>query len=168
MNLFNNGKRATKWIVTFIILLLIWFAYESKAEATVEAGITAISAKYSNGNSLILTERFNNKWVIGLGLISDQVYKDSKIRNNPVFFGQRLVYGPGIFKNVGLGIGAGYLGNTSEINGSKFNYMLSAEYFKPRSGIIPDYFILRHLSNAGSTPPNKGQDLLSFGYVFGK
>ena len=46
--------------------------------------------------------------------------------------------------------------------------MLTIEYSKLRLGFWPDYYLIRHVSNAGVAHPNSGLNLLNFGYRFGK
>jgi len=169
--IFNNKRKTKIAIVAFLTLLFVWFCTEDSyadSRTLTEFGVAGPNHKFDRGYSLYVTQRWNNKWNVGLGLLSEMEYYDQTVSNNMVLFGQRLVYGPGIFKDVGLGIGVAYLGNTSVTNGSHLNYMLSMEYFKIRKGIIPDYIVYRHMSNAGTKRPNPGIDAISIGYAFGK
>lgn len=163
MSLFRN-KRMTNFLVTaFILVLLGFLAYEVRADTTTfEGGVTLLNTNNSGGESIMISERWNDTWAVGIGLIGEQKDKyDRNIDNNMLLYGQRLVYGPGWLSELGLGFGISYLNNTTTVTGTHLNYMLSVEY-----GYQDWYLIYRHMSNAGSRAPNTGQDLLSVGYKF--
>ncbi len=158
MALFNNTKKAQIVIGCFIILFLGFLSCEAKAGTTFEVGATVLSNEFSGGEVLILSERFGRKWNMGIGLIGDQKDKyDRFIRNNLLAFGQRTVY----WRDFNLGFGLSYIGHETTVNGSKVNFMLSAGYDWNRFHVV-----FRHMSNAGSTPPNAGQDMILIGYSF--
>lgn len=163
MSLFKNTKGTRIAVGVFLVCILTFFAYEAKGETTAEGGITVLNLEHSDGYNIFITERFNDKWSAGLGLVGEQVDKyEREIDNNLHIFGQRVVSGPGILSRVELGIGLNYALNKTTVNGSNLNYHLSLQLD------VTDkvYFIYRHISNAGSRSPNTGQDLLNFGWRF--
>ncbi len=188
--LFNNPRGARIAIVVFVILLLWFFARESSAETTVEIGPTFLGSTLSDSVDLILSEKWDDKWRIGLGVIGAQNYYDThvhkydrpikglestwrtvhnhkfNINNNIFVYGQRIVKGYGKLDKVYLGLGAAYFNTTSKVVGSRFNFALSIEYVYPRVDYWPDYYVLRHFSNAGSESPNPGQNALNVGWSF--
>jgi hypothetical protein len=66
-----------------------------------------------------------------------------------------------------VGGGAAYKTETDDINGSNWNFaeQLGWRFPPPVSGGRFE-FAIRHVSNAGMKKPNKGEDFLSFAYVF--
>jgi hypothetical protein len=168
VSLFKNPKPVRYVIAGFIILALVFFAYEAKASQTsFEGGVAFTSIIISGrGPNIILTEKWD-KWVLGMGLIGEQVDKwDRDIKNNMFVFGERRVCGPEYLKNLCLGMGLGYFQHTTPSMGSKLNFQLSVEYKFEHKGILPDYFVFRHLSNGGTSPPNAGQNMFNVGYRF--
>ena len=167
---FSDMKPARILLPLFVLGLLIFFAFEAKADTTVEVGIPVVSDKFAtDGADLLLIERFDDRWALGLGLISSYTDKyDREVVKNMVVFGQRTVRGPGdgFWNDMMLGIGVSWFQNTTTINGSKVNFALSIEYNNNRKSIFPDIIVWRHFSNAGTVKPNTGSDFLNFGYYF--
>ena len=161
MNLFNNKDKIKIVILSFLILFIGFLSCESiKAETVFEAGATSLSADFSGGADIFITERWDRKWNMGIGLLGEQTTKyDVNINNNLMLFGERTVYRQDFY----LGLGLAYLGNTTAVNGSHLNYLLSVGYDWNNWGIV-----LRHISNAGTSPPNSGQELLNIRYAFGR
>jgi hypothetical protein len=61
-----------------------------------------------------------------------------------------------------VGIGAVYFNKTDELNGSQLNYSLLLRY-----NITDRWAVsVRHFSNAGTTKPNTGRDLVLISYRF--
>jgi hypothetical protein len=148
-----------KWIVlVFILLFFCFLAYESQA-AEVEIGPTNLSGRWSDGGTLLITERVN-KWSFGGGIISEQYCHctyPADIATNIFFQVQRVVD----HKGWEIGVGPAYFQNTNRALGTNLNWALSIGYR------WDDFSIrVRHYSNAGSGSPNLGQDLLTFGYIF--
>ena len=92
-------------------------------------------------------------------MLGEQSAGDIFIESNILVFGQRTVY----YKNMNLGLGLAYLDKTTRVNGSNLNYMLSIGYDWDKW-----YLVIRHISNAGTSKPNSGQDMLNIGYNFGR
>jgi hypothetical protein len=67
-----------------------------------------------------------------------------------------------------VGAGAAYKDETDRLNGSRLNF---AEQLGWRFPVTPNggrvEFVIRHISNAGLKKPNRGEDFLTFAYVFG-
>lgn len=166
--LFNNPKPARWAIVGFIILFFFLIFHENaNAETRIDMGIPMVSLHYEEPTSDLIFSEIFDKWVVGMGLIGEQTDKyDREVGNNMFAFGERRVC-----SNSGkmcLGLGLAYFQHTSFVVGSNLNYTLSIEYNFEHKGWLPDYFVIRHFSNAGTSPPNPGQNLFNFGYSFGK
>jgi hypothetical protein len=66
-----------------------------------------------------------------------------------------------------FGFGAAYKTKTDDLNGSNWNFAEQLGWRFPQQangGRVE--FALRHVSNAGLKKPNKGEDFLTFAYVF--
>lgn len=150
-------------IAAFVILLMVFFAKESKAEVQIEVGAGFLSGEFSQGGALLLTENFvDGKYLLGMGVISKQEVTDRAgdlydLEENLFVMAQRRV----CQRWVCLGIGAAHFNATNRALGSKFTAALSIELVKDNWSLS-----LRHFSNAGSARPNMGQDLLTLGYAF--
>lgn len=166
--LFDNPRPARYVILGFIILIGFFLAYEVKAETTIELGAPAISYKFTtaNGPLFIISER-TEKWNVGFGLIGQQEDKHNRVISNNIFIhGQRIVRGRGWLDHTILGVGLAYFNNTTPNMGCNINFSLSLEYNKRQKSLIPDYFVIRHFSSAGSCRPNAGQDAFLIGWYF--
>jgi len=163
MSLFNNPKPVKLVIGAFIIVVLIFFAYDGRAETAVEGGVPFISDNIKLETFNIMLSERNERWRGGIGLIGDMTYKSRNVQNNMLVFGERIVRGPGFLDNVILGIGLGYFNNTSHATSSHLNYGLSIEYSIPNTRF---YGIFRHYSNAGTSRPNAGVNMINGGYRF--
>ena len=62
--------------------------------------------------------------------------------------------------------GAAYRTKTDELNGSNWNFAEQLGWRFPAVNGRRVEFAIRHVSNAGLKKPNKGEDFLSFAYVF--
>lgn len=150
-------------VAAFLIVLLLFFAAESRADVQVEFGAGFLSGEFSQGGALILSERFgDNKYTLGLGYISEQEVTDRsgdfyEVRENLMVFAQRRV----CQRWLCLGIGAAYFNGINRALGSEFTAAISIEAWKGSWSLN-----VRHFSNAGSSVPNMGQDLLTVGYAF--
>ena len=159
-------------IVVFIILLVIGFANEAKADVDktgvqIELGGGFLSGQYSKAGAIAVQQRFDNKFSIGMGYISEQWViprREPKtwVQENLWVQAQRHV-GLQVGGNWDFGIGIAYFNSTNRALGSHFTAALSLEYNFNRKWNVK----LRHFSNAGSARPNMGQDMLMIGYRFG-
>ena len=69
-NPFNNPKPAIYIIAGFIVLVVVFLSYEAKAETQIEWGPTFASSEYSKGSALFFSEVWQDKYLVGFGLIS--------------------------------------------------------------------------------------------------
>jgi len=156
-------------VALFLILLMLAFCHESKADVSVEVGATNLSGDWA-GEGLIISERFG-KYDFGIGYITEQevtttcgphLPRTSKcrfdLRENIFLHAQRVVQ----YKRCELGIGPAFFQNTNRALGKRFTIGLMAGCRIAERWSIR----VRHYSNAGSGTPNLGQDLLSIGYRF--
>lgn len=161
-------EKAVKPIVivgVFLALLMFGFCQEVKADVRLEVGPTFLSGEYAKGQVLILSEQFD-RYSVGVGYISQQRVVDRSktlynLRENMYVFGTRHVR---ITSKFNLGLGVAYFNETNRALGSNFAFSLLVRYdFSDRLSVN-----IRHFSNAGSVRPNMGQDMLTFGYSFGR
>jgi hypothetical protein len=156
--------------VTFTtrLLLLLLLSSAAHAEFNLEIGRGNLSSSDSGAVSILLQERFGDKWVIGMGWIDDQTVQPQWERDRglpPVEVGRNLfVHGQRLFrwKIVEIGVGPAYFQNTNRALGERFNVSASIMLY------WTDEFYMgaRHFSNAGSGTPNLGQDIFVLGYRF--
>jgi len=169
-NPFNNPKPAIYFILGFILLVVFFLAKESRAETNMEWGATFAGGKYTHGSAMFFSETWDDKYLIGFGLVGDQhrnfnVWSGNTVSRQKITVGsnlmvqaQRLV----TYKKVTLGMGVAKWQHTSRIFGDEFTFALSLSYNPNDSW----YFQYRHFSNGGTASPNAGQDLLLIGYRF--
>jgi len=149
----------------FMLLLFYAFGKEAKADVSVEIGPTFLSGQYADGQVLTLNEQFDNGYSLGVGYITKQVVTDRAgdtyyLRENVFIQGMRHVT---VTEKFNLGLGVGYVNSTNRVLGSNFVFSLLVRYdFTDRWSAN-----IRHFSNAGSSPPNMGQDMITIGYSFG-
>jgi len=173
--LFNNNPTAKVLIGGLVVLLILFWANRSDAEGVTrfEIGPTAVSGKFSDGVAVMVSEVFNDRYLVGFGLIGQQTFRGEQIGNNIMFRAQLLVQGPSKWawsRNLELGAGLGYFEHQNKVLGSNLNFFLSLGYESPDhwSRWVPDRFTYDHASNSGSAHPNPGQDfIVMFGYDFG-
>ena len=163
------------YLIGLLLLLFIFGAYkEAKAEITVEAGAGFLSGQYSQGQALIFTERwggpYGTRYAIGMGYITKQEVIPrteplTQVRENLFVQAQRRVsFNIKGCKHdcISIGIGVAYFNATNRALGSNFTAAVSIE-LRPTEHWS---FNIRHWSNAGSSPPNMGQDMITMGYSF--
>ncbi len=161
--LFDNPKGA---VIGIVIVLLLFFAYKAKATEA-EIGPT-YSGEFNGGAGLIVTERiFDNKIDFGIALISEQDFDKENLRldNNGTVFAAFVATKPdkwwkGFPTEVHLG--PAYWIHTSRFIGDELGFMLALKWHIGKHQTIN----IRHWSNAGTTKPNHGQDLLTWGWRF--
>lgn len=166
MKLFNNPRKAVFFIFTFLFLFLAYLFFGSESDAAeVEVGPTYTS-EFNGGYAVVFSERFANKFDVGLSIISEQEWDDVHIGNNGNFWIQYVALKPDRFwmwvpDEVSLG-GAYWFKHEDPISSCDTGYWLG---MKKRFG---DRFSVgyRHGSNAGICKVNSGQDLLLFGWRF--
>ncbi len=164
-NPFNNPKSALYFIYGFIalfILVALVAVKDAKAEMRIEAGAAFLSAEYSDGAALFFSEVWDDKYLLGFGIVGNQKGEFSEgtidVRSNMVVQAQRLV----TYKRITLGIGPAYWQHTNRAIGSELLFALSLGVNVGKNWDI----MYRHFSNGGTASPNSGQDLLLIGYRF--
>lgn len=159
MRLFNNPKPAVFLIVLF---LLLFFAYQAWA-AEVEVGPT-YTGGFNGGVGLTFSERFS-AIDVGVSLISDQQWDGVSVSNNGNVWAAYVARRPATWWPIlpsELSLGPSVWIKTQDpIAGCVLGYMLSLKYRIGQGSIG-----VRHWSNAGTCKPNRGQDLLTFGWAF--
>jgi len=154
-------------IVIFIIFIVIGFAREADASertgVQIEAGAGLLSGQFSKGAAVTVQQRFDNKFSLGMGYISEQwvtprTEPKTHIQENLWVQGQRHID----LGKFDLGLGVAYFNRTNRALGSHFTAALSLQFNATDRWNIK----LRHYSNAGSASPNMGQDMLLIGYRF--
>lgn len=162
----NIPKGAAIGVVLFVLLFIAYNALSASQAAELEVGAT-YTGEFNKGAALAFSERLGGRWDVGLGLVSAQTWDDGvdTAENNGHVWGAFVIERPErwypIFPSeLSLGINYWFKENPP-INGCQEGYMLGLKYrFK-------DFSIgWRHMSNAGTCRPNRGQDLLMFGWRF--
>lgn len=162
------------FVALFLLVLLLGFCQEAKAEVTAELGANFLSGQSSGGGALILTERWGGKYgsryAVGMGITGRQHVTDRSrdyynVSQNYFAMAQRRVSFDlkGCEHDcISFGIGVAYFNTRTRWNGSNFVAALSIEA-RPSARWSVN---LRHFSNAGSASPNMGQDMITIGYTF--
>lgn len=158
--IFDNPKLA---IIGIVIVIALFIAYQAKA-TEVEVGAT-YAGKFNDGYALTLIERFGDKFDLGVTLVGEQSYKDGVVENNgAVWFGYVAKRPENWFKVMPseVTIGAAHWIETNRFIGCQQGYMLNLKWRVYKNASVG----VRHWSNAGICKPNRGQDLLTFGWMF--
>ncbi len=159
---FNPRNRKVQLGVgTILVLLLLAFATKCHSAepppayvqfgvgSTVVRGATAVidlSVQYP--------ERVSDAgYEFGATFIGESSFREQGQRNNFALHAA-LIDGFGRFD---VGLGAAYLQNVDEYNGSHLNFQLILQY---RVKTIPLTFRVQHFSNGGTQAPNRGRDML--------
>lgn len=157
--LFRNPRAAVVAIAIFPLLILIAFATECRgAELSFEAGRAVI---HGETPALALSLGFADRqsrtdftYACGILLIGENGPNANQLAAQC-----QVIDG---FRRLDLGLGAVYLQNTDQWNGSHLNFSLLARYrFTDRWSLA-----WRHFSNAGTKYPNIGRDMVLVGYRF--
>jgi hypothetical protein len=162
MKLFNNPKKA---VALIMLVILLFAAYKSEA-TEMELGAT-YTGEFNGGYGITIIERvFDGKMDIGVALISDQQWENVSVSNNGNFFLSYVATRPEnwwIVLPTEVHIGASHWIKTqSPINGCHLGYLLGLKWRVTDHASIG----IRHWSNAGTCRPNRGQDILTFGWRF--
>lgn len=167
MNLWRKIESYIKpWIIVGVVLAFLSLGFCKEAEAgevTAYVGAALLSGEFSQGYSGMFTEKFDNKYQVGMGVISRQEVTDRggnfyKLRPQLFVFAERTVD----LNSWTISVGPAYLNAKNRAIGSNFAATLSIQYHLSERLSIE----VRHFSNAGSATPNMGQDLLYLGYTF--
>jgi len=164
---FNPGNRASQIGVSIVVLLLI-AALATKCQAADRKGAYA---QFGVGYTLR-----GDSSVLDLAVIKPDVVRDADIEMGLTFYSASELYdlpqGPNFawrvqlvdgFGNFDVGLGIAVLPKSDIYNTGTLNFSLSLGYRFQR---IPVTVSLRHLSNGGTSSPNKGRDALTISYRF--
>lgn len=157
----NWKKPATILVLIFIIVFVVMRCQEANAETTFELlpNTVFIGGKHHIGTGLVATERFANKYDVGILLLTEQqcrCERDDFVGNLGVH-AQRIVQ----WKLLELGLGIAYWQNQSTAWSSNTTFAL-------HWGLNFGNWTLkhRHYSTGGASEQNAGLDMLTIGYAF--
>ncbi len=166
---FTLPKAAAIAVIVFLGLFFLAISCEeAEADTILEVGAGVLSGEFSGTPILIVAERFQGKYDIGVGLVGEQtcecgdfkldLEKETPVPTLAMIFVQRVV----TWKRVELGLGFGFWNKTSRVSGSVLMLPLSLKLK------LTDRLSLgvRHFSTGGSGRPNLGQDMVSLSWRF--
>ena len=147
-------------MLKYILLLGLLSLNISQAETILEIGASQVGSEYSEGIMLTLSERFNDKYELTFGYISEQKFKPCKrvdctwYLNEQIFFGGELLLHVPWFKQLTIGVGPYIFQNADRASTSAFRIGASIEWkFSGRDiWLVPDAITFRHFSTADSGP----------------
>lgn len=155
-----NGKTISKTLAALLLFVTLYMWWNAAEAGMLELGPTMVGSDLSEGGMLYYGERFDDKWDVGIGLISTQEYKGLDIGQNAYITAQRIVKDPWTGR-VELGLGIAYFQNSNRGLGCNFTFQPSVTYAGDRFTVG-----YRHFSNGGSCRPNAGQNGIMFGWRF--
>lgn len=163
---FNQGAPKVQLAVLILLLVLIaGFATRCRAEGSYmqigagstivrgEASVIDLAAVYPNaapGDAAL---------EVGTTFIGGSDFRGADQRNN---FALRAAIVDG-FGRFDVGLGAAYLQNIDQYNGSNLNFCLLLAYRFER---LPISIRLQHFSNGGTKSPNRGRDMVFVAWRF--
>lgn len=163
-------KSKTTWLIGGFIVLLVFMLATEDADAaetttSIEVAPTLfVAGNRYNGGLLILEERFNKKYALGVGLTTEWVcpdVNDCRRGNGPtnqVVYAQRVV----THKKFEIGLGISYWHNQSPSWDSNTPYALSLGW-NFNKNLNAKW---RHFSTGGSSDRNGGLDMFTIGWRF--
>lgn len=151
------SKPAT-WLVVALIVIWLTFIQKAEAETIVEvAPVTAFGGNYDSAyQSVMAHERFNGKYDVGVIILFDRYGEDG----NRAFEVLRTAQ----YKRWEAGIGYTWWANVQPQawnTDNTFTLAIGRQWGK--WGVR-----WRHWSTAGTSSRNRGMDMLTIGYRFGK
>lgn len=165
MRLFNNPKGVVFAILAVLGLFFLYAVYNKADAAEAELGPT-FTGEFNGGLGLSYMERVHPKIDVGVTLISDQDWNDRVTHNNGnvwAAFVQERPDGWTRWLPSEMSIGAAAWINTDDrLIGCHLGYQLGVKYRFTKALSVG----IRHWSNAGTCKPNRGQDVLTFGWRF--
>lgn len=160
MKLFNNPKPV---VIGIVVVILLFVGY--KANATeMEIGPT-FSGEFNGGYALSIVERFADKIDVGVTLVGEQDFKGDVIENNGRVFVAFVAQRPENWFKIlpsEVAIGATHWVETNRFIGCQQGYTLRLKWRLTAYASVG----VDHSSNAGICKPNRGQDILTFGWRF--
>ena len=151
-------KKTTWLVITFLVCLFAFLSFEKAEGDTIfeVAPLLAVGGDIIGDTAAVmLTERFNDKYEIGVGLFLDF---SSRKNSNRMFQFTRVVP----FKKWELGIGYAFWGGPSAAWNADNTFALQVRY-KPTKRLS---FGEKHWSTGGTTLLNDGLDAPVVGWTF--
>jgi len=149
-------KAATYIVILFVLLFAVAHCVEA---ADFSAGSATDSYTEYDGEAVFYSDRLAlTNWHAGFGWVNEREYDGRFVDQNGMAFIERRVG----LSRCELGLGLAYLHRTDYIQGSNFNYTLSAAC----RVLGPVWLGARHFSNAGTADPNRGYDFLLLTWRF--
>lgn len=169
MALLRNPKGTIITVLLFLTIFLgMWFLPASCAKAAdfeFAAGSTYIRGTTPVVAANVIWPKIVAKRAdlyVGVMLIGDSTYRGEYQSNQAVFRAGLINY----VGNLGFGIGGVVIQNEDIYNSGKLNYNLNITY-KIKSWEHSELaFRADHISNAGTSKPNLGRDMLFITYRF--
>lgn len=149
-------KTATYIVILFVLL----FAVAHCAEAA-EMSVGSATDDYTqfDGEAVFYADRLAlTNWYGGFGWVNEREYDGRFVDRNGMAFIERRAG----LSRCELGLGLAYLHRTDFVQGSNFNFTLSATC----RVVGPVWLGARHFSNAGTADPNRGYDFLLLTWRF--
>lgn len=168
---FNNPNKAIIGIVIVIALFTAYAAWGEEHDHLELAAGPTFTGEFNGGMGINLSKRFHKNFDAGVTLVSDQSWDDVAVGNNGSFWARFVVHRPEAWSPYlpsEVHIGANYWFKAqAPINGCKEGYLLGLTWDLPEwFAWMPDNVGVDHRSNSGTCKPNRGQDLLMFGWRF--
>ena len=161
----NWKKPVTIAILAFIAVLFFAFSKTADAaETTAELapGTMFVAGHHYTGGTLILSERWRDKYELGLGLTTEWGCTSSCGRgegpSNQFVYAMRVA----VLKQFQIGIGISYWHNQTPAWNSNTPFTLMVGWQVDERWSVK----LRHFSTGGTSTNNGGLDLLTAGYTF--
>jgi hypothetical protein len=158
--IFDNKKGSVIAIVIFVALLVTLFSVKARSEELYISGGSAVvrGETPTLGFNIAWKEQgpVNTDYELGFYLIGESDYYQHN-SNQIVVYGN-LVDG---YKKFEAGIGFAWFNNQSEYTCTETFSLLARWRFTDRFHVQA-----HHFSSAGTCRPNKGRDLLTFGFRF--
>ena len=184
--LFNNPNKVKLAIGAFLLVAIVaWATTAHSAERTLtfSGGRTIVRAETTVADLAVSQPRFVGDAALeaGITLIGDSTYGTELVPNylakNAVFplpvktmvevprhqagnIAARLALVDG-FGNFDIGLGAVWMQHADYLNGSNLNFCLLLGYRWQHLQLR-----YQHISNAGTSPPNVGRDMVLLGWRF--
>ncbi len=152
-------RKPTTWLVLGLIALFLWsISREASAETWLEVAPNSVfvGGDYEDSQvSLVLRERWQNKYEVGLTLLVDYANRDD---GNTGFEVMRVTQ----YKRIEAGIGYTFWSDQSRAWDTDRTFALMLGWRGDRWAVR-----IRHWSTGGTSPLNQGLDMLTIGRSFG-
>jgi hypothetical protein len=140
--------------ILFLIVLVWWGTADAEGTGQIEIGPSQVGSNFSTGGMLTITERFQDKYDVTIGYITEQTFSVCSrpdctwLVNEQIFVGVDYLITSPWTDRLRLGLGPYYFQNADRVGTTNFRMGLSVEWrLNSRWGLRA-----RHFSNAGSGP----------------